>query len=649
MAIYQPGRRVKSAAELGRFDLTKLLDAKEESFLRDIQERAIARAEKSQYISVEDRFKGFEMIGYKPHGFYLPTSADWRELIKKELDGIGAITDQDERLEKYHRFQEETGELERRGVPGHWTGQMGIARSRSPYRIVAWGRRGGKTFHAAREALAIALVRPRARVWLAAPIMRLVSRAFDMVVELVDDLGIECRGRANSNQEKYFVFRNGSRIEGISLENYLSAAGDSIDFAVIDEAAQIVPESWTRAIQPPLADRNGQALLISSYEGEGDFFHTQVVQARAEWEEIISRGEAGTTTPDWDYFQEPSWDINFYMFPQGQKSESIQRMRRNMPVREFLEQFGAIAAGARERVYPEFLERVHVGDYRYRPGYPVRLVADPSSGINPYAVIAIQDYGTHFVIIDEFYETGMTAEEIDPVLRRRPWVDDVEEMIIDSAQDDEHIRWSRMGWPAYPVPEKPRIEERIPLYRNRLRDPWLFYALYRKKVNEVLRDMGLPVDADMDLSAKDQRLIVEQVEQNLAADKMSDADLEQLKACARVFINVNCVNTITEHKTYSYQKRRRLNLNYKETPRDYMDHIMDCVGYYVWTHYRFEGTDLYSERSYINEYSLSDEDVSPLPVANPHIGAPPKPPSGFLAHCRDMYTPDDGPVVDLLV
>ena len=142
--------------------------------------------------------------------------------------------------------------------------------------------------------------------------------------------------------------------------------------------------------------------------------------------------------------------------------------------------------------------------------------------------------------------------------------------------------------------------------------------------------------------------VVKQVEQNLAGDKMTDEDLEELKSCARVFVNVNCTNTITEHKTYSYQKRRRLNLNYKERPRDFMDHIMDALGYYVWTNYRFEGRDEFSQRSYISEYEFSEEDVSPMPTAHPLLGPPPKPPAGFLAWCRDEFSADDSPAVELL-
>jgi hypothetical protein len=626
----------KQLEQLGQLDLSRLVGAQSEDdpeFLRAMRYQAQARLYKFKPLSVAERLESFRLIGYVPHGLWLPDHAGGREMIRKRLERIGNIESEDVRLKHYKQLQDITAQLEKKGFAGRWTGQQAVARSPSPYRIVAWGRRSGKSFHASREAVGAAVLRPRSTVWLAAPIMRLVSRGFDMAVQLIQDRGWEdrCRALRNSTQEKHIELWNGSIIDGISLENYLSAAGAAVDFAVIDEAAQITPESWHRAIQPPLVDRGGQALLISSFEGEGDFFHAQAMRAQAE------KAEYGTKA-DWDYFQDASYDVNFYAFPKGRQSETIQRAQRHTPPQDFLELFGAIPAGARERVYSEFKERVHVGDYRFDPQRPVRLSIDPSSGINPYAVAVIQDYETHFVIIDEFYERAMTCEEISPVLKRRPWAPNVTDVVVDTGSgEDEIIRWVRMGWPAFGVPEKPRVPDSIPLVRNMLRDPARFYRMYRRKVNDILREMGLPPDEDRNLPPDQQRLIVLQLEEQLNNYSLSEEDVNDLKTCARLYVSQTCVNTITEFKTYSYQKRRQLNLNYKEIPRSYSDHICDAVRYFVWTYYRHEGLSAAEAWSYVSPgEAYTEADLRPLPT--PNVGEPPPPPrNGFLTYMRDHY------------
>src|SRR5437016_4351607 len=149
--------RFRSASELGKLDLGKLLEAKSDSFLRPMQERAEAGIQKFKPITVEERLRSFQKIGYRPHGLFLPNDEEMQDIVRRHMVRVGAIESEDERLATYFKLQAETDKLCTRGVPGHWTGQMGVARSPAPYRIVAWGRRGGKSFHAAREAVGVAV------------------------------------------------------------------------------------------------------------------------------------------------------------------------------------------------------------------------------------------------------------------------------------------------------------------------------------------------------------------------------------------------------------------------------------------------------------------------------------------------------------
>lgn len=575
-------------SELIGLDFGRLLEPPAEEardeLLRPMQERALARVSILQPITPSERLDAFERLGFKPHGIFLPDDWDLREKILKAQLVIGSIPDEkiDERLARYFEFQAWTGTLDGK-MPGHWTGQQGVTRSQARFRLVAWGRRGGKTTLAACEALGVAIMRPRSWVWLAAPTMDGVSRSFDMVMRMIDDLGLETITRRDSEQTKLVVLQNGAKIEGVSLDNIKTVAGTVIDLAVIDEAAQVDPLAWERAIMPPLTDHKGQALLISSYEGEDNFFYAKALAAKAEQKEYGTESE-------WDAFQDATYDVNFFLAPQGINSPSIIRARREMTPENFLEQYGAIPAGAKSRVFPEFKEHVHVGDYPYNPDHPVILAVDPSGGSNPYAIVPIQDYGDRLYVIDEIYESHCTFEELDPLIRTKEWAANITDVVVDNALPAEIERWVNAGWPAFPVFEKPLVADRLPLMRRWLREPARYYLFHRERINFFLRQQGREDNTDHLMRPEELRALMTYVEESLNNEKLTEEDTQRLRGCARLFINQACINTIVEIKGYKYHPQRKFQVNFREDPQKKNDHIMDALGYMLWHFKRFEIT-----------------------------------------------------------
>jgi len=614
---------------LAGLDFSKLSRGNPDDWLKQWEERAAARVAPFRPVTPEERFEAFRHFNFRPHGLFLPEDGQAELELKRRLRWIGERPTPDERLREYHALQDETEGWARRGVSGHWVGQQALARSTARFRIAAWGRRGGKTTEAAMEAIGVAWLRPRSWIWLAAPTMKLVSRAFDKCMEMVRDHGLKTRTVRDTNQEKLCVLDNGARLEGISLENVWTAAGAAIDLAIIDEAAQIYPEAWTRAILPPLTDRNGQALLISSWEGEGDFFHQKALDARAEMNK-------NGTEAAWEMFQDASYEINFYAFPQGRQTPALAQAAKEMEPYEFLEQFGGIPASSRSRVFPEFKEKVHVTDVDFNPDLPVILAVDPSGGSNPYAILAIQEYTDMTVIFDEVYETHRSTEEMAEILCSRPWmrarqispdgallpqweIEGISDMITDSAQPEEMRRWQRMGFPAYCIEKKPQIYERIPFQRNQLRDPVRFFRFYRHRVNVLLEDMGCEPESDHLLPEDEQRALVIQVEESLNDEHLLGETLRYLRSCARMRVDSHCSNTIQEFKVYTYDKRAKsTNENYLEKPRDWMNHSMDAWGYYVWVKKRFEGEpEGAASYSYLDTHIEPDIDENVIPQRTP--------------------------------
>ncbi len=581
---------------LATLDFTKLTAPPRQNVrspLDDIEQRAAARLSRLTPMSVAERFTAFGRLGYTPWGLFFPDDPEGKAEVQAKIREIGNIADPDVRIPAYLAFQAVTGQWERLGIVGTWNGQQGLARSQTRFRIAAMGRRSGKTYAAAREILAVALMRPRSWTWLCAPTSKLVTRGWEEIVKLVQDLDLPTTVFRNSQQERRITLEEtGATIEGMSTENILSLAGASVNFLVLDEAAQVWPEVWERGLLPPLTDTNGQALLISSYEGEGDFFEDKARKAEVLMQKARESGQ--DFKPDWELFTDQTWN-NFFIAPQGRESPSIQQAEREMSPTEFLEQFGAIPAGAKERVYPEFKVPVHVGVYPFRPELPVYLACDPSSGINPYAIMVLQWDGPNVYVIDEFYETGATARSIAPILDQREWRGNVKEMIVDAASPDYIVDWNHLGYNAYPVPNKPQVQHRLPLVRNLLRDPIKYFDFHRRKVNQWLAVNGYEPDSDYLLDPLLQLRMTLEIEEGLGSVHLAAADVLAMRDCARLFVNVDCMDTITEFKMYSYNKRRQQNRAYGENPREFKDHLMDSLGYFTHTH-RFELFDAGSLR-----------------------------------------------------
>jgi hypothetical protein len=597
--------------ELRYLDFTRLAGKDKASFLQDVEDRAAARLVPFIPITPEERLREFAKLGFHPHGLFLPDDEDERRKLTIRVREIGAIQRPDERQRQYLNLQGECEVWQQSGVEGHWNGQQALARSRARFRIAAQGRRAGKTTEAAMECVAVAHGRPRSWCWLVGPTMKLADRAFEKVMTTVQDLGLETRRIRDQGQEKQIILANGSKIEAVSAENVWSMAGAAIDFAVIDEAAQILPEVWIRGVLPPLMDRNGQALLISSWEGEGDFFQNKALEAETE------RRLKGTNA-SWELFQDASYDVNFYVFPQGEQTPALIDAAKEMDPHEYLEQFGAVPATSRDRVFPEFKDKVHVLDQDYNPELPVRLVVDPSGGANPYCVLAIQDYSDHFVIFDEIYRDHMSTEEIAALLIEKPWLNAKEipsdtefrkkwelinctDMIVDSAASEDIRTWIKLGFPAYGVPNKPQVPDRLPIMKNWLRDPDRYRPFWKDRRDSILLDMGKTPGDIITMNREEINALVIRVEESLSdGDRMTRDTTARLRHCSRVRVHPRCVHTIAEFKAYAFPKKRRLNMNYREVPRDWMNHAMDCFGYYLWTHKRFHDEDAEGGYDYLS-------------------------------------------------
>ncbi|MFZ3384738.1 MAG: terminase family protein [Candidatus Methanoperedens sp.] len=210
------------------------------------------------------------------------------------------------------------------------TGQSAFHESKARFRILAAGRRFGKTQAACYEAVQKAIIQPGAVIWICAPIFGQAMISWRMIrqfmpLPLLKNFHLT---------EKFVELKNGSTIWIKSGDNPDNLRGEGLDFLVIDEAAMIKEEIWQEALRPALADKQGRAVIISTPKAHNWFF------------ELWTRGQ------DPQYSDYQSWKLptsaNPYIL-----AEEIEEAKRTLPelvfrqefMAEFLDDIGAVFRG----------------------------------------------------------------------------------------------------------------------------------------------------------------------------------------------------------------------------------------------------------------------------------------------------------------
>lgn len=169
--------------------------------------------------------------------------------------------------------------------------QMEVWQDQHRFKVIGAGRRTGKSAFAIKRTLVAALQAPKgsAVLYLAPTLAQARQIAFEPLL----DQGKDFIKASNVNQLD-ITLTNGVKIHIRSGENPDSLRGLKLAFAVIDEAAFVKEEVWTKVIRPALSDLKGQAIFISTPSGRNWFF------------DLYQLGQ-GDNDPDWK-----SWHFTTY-------------------------------------------------------------------------------------------------------------------------------------------------------------------------------------------------------------------------------------------------------------------------------------------------------------------------------------------------
>ena len=171
--------------------------------------------------------------------------------------------------------------------------QLQIFNSKKRFKIVAAGRRFGKSYLSAWLLLINAIQSESKDVFYVAPTFQ---QAKDIMWGMLKDLGKDLIASAHENTA-VLTLVNGRKIYLKGSDRPDTLRGIGLSYVVLDEYASMKPVVWEQIIRPTLADVQGGALFIGTPAGKNHFFDL--------YKDAIE-------DEDWEAFQFTSTDNPFY-------------------------------------------------------------------------------------------------------------------------------------------------------------------------------------------------------------------------------------------------------------------------------------------------------------------------------------------------
>lgn len=155
-------------------------------------------------------------------------------------------------------------------VCGLHPAQMEVWQSEARFKAIVAGRRFGKTYYAAMEAIAKVLEPhpPWVQVWHLAPTY---AQAMDTVWVYLTTLFphiwkhvVGHEGKLQAHNDRWLYVKGADRPEVL--------AGRALSHCTLDEYAYMKPFVWEHVVRPMLSDVEGSATMIGSPEGKNHFY-----------------------------------------------------------------------------------------------------------------------------------------------------------------------------------------------------------------------------------------------------------------------------------------------------------------------------------------------------------------------------------------
>jgi predicted phage terminase large subunit-like protein len=146
--------------------------------------------------------------------------------------------------------------------------QQKVWASDARFKVIAAGRRCGKTMFVAYQLLIHALQAEKGHVFYIAPTQQ---QARDVIWGILMDIGQPVIKSYHINNLQ-FTLINGATISLKGADRPDTMRGVSLKFVALDEYASMKPQVWDEVIRPALADQKGSAVFIGTPTGRNHFW-----------------------------------------------------------------------------------------------------------------------------------------------------------------------------------------------------------------------------------------------------------------------------------------------------------------------------------------------------------------------------------------
>ena len=275
------------------------------------------------------------------------------------------------------------------------------------FKVIAAGRRTGKSRLAAWMLILNALQAERGHVFYVAPTQ---GQARDIMWQTLLELGHPVISGSHINNLQIKLI-NGATISLKGADRPETMRGVSLKFLVMDEYADMKPEVWEQILRPALADQKGSALFIGTPMGRNHFY------------ELYKYAELGD---DEDF---KAWHFTSYNNNLIEAAE-IDRAKKSMSSyafrQEFMASFEALGSEMFKEEWVRYEEEEPSGGEYYiaidLAGFEEvgkKRTKNTKLDSTAIAVVKIQDDGSWWVanIITGRWDLNTTAEKILQAVR----------------------------------------------------------------------------------------------------------------------------------------------------------------------------------------------------------------------------------------
>ncbi len=322
------------------------------------------------------------------------------------------------------------------------------------FKVVAAGRRWGKSYLSVYILLRAAYDNPKGIYWFISPTQSL-SRTIIWDV-LKDKCVSELVHKINESRLEIELI-NGAKIALKSAEKYDNLRGSSLSGVIFDETASMrnFSEIWQKSIRPALSDRLGFAVFISSTNGRNHFYDLYNQAKELE---------------GWESWQHTTASGGYVL------ESEIEAARSDMSTTSFNQEYFSTFESFQGIIVKDFTREEHIEhDFVLQPNEHIFMGADLNVNIMPAALAVIRN--DVVIFFDEFFGNLDSPELIRDVLLKYPsraisvFPDNSSGQRSSQGADRSSLQLFKENFTkVYTKSKNPRIMDRIHSWNKKVKD-----------------------------------------------------------------------------------------------------------------------------------------------------------------------------------